>query len=92
MVAVAVTGTLPQLGFIHEDAGISFVLDVADLFRDDITLPVAFSAVREAKTLENIERATRKLAGSTFRKQQVVAKMIDRIKELFDADDDGDHL
>lgn len=92
MVAVAVTGAVPQLGFIHEDAGIAFVLDVADLFRDTVTLPVAFGAVREAKTPDNIERATRKLAGSTFRKHQVVARMIDRIVEMFDADDDGDRL
>jgi CRISPR-associated protein Cas1 len=91
MVAVAVSGALPQLGFIHEDAGISFVLDVSDLFRDTVTLPVAFSAVREAKTVENIERTTRRLAGATFRKQQTVARMIDRVKELFNADDDGDH-
>lgn len=91
MVAVAVTGALPQLGFIHEDAGIAFALDISDLFRDTITLPVAFGAARETRDTQAIERVTRKLAGKTFRRQQVVARMIDRIKELFDADDDGDH-
>jgi CRISP-associated protein Cas1 len=91
MVAVAVSGALPQLGFIHEDAGIAFALDISDLFRDTVTLPIAFGAAREEKRPEVIERATRKLAGATFRKHQVVAKMIGRIKELFDADDDGDH-
>jgi hypothetical protein len=30
-IAVAATATIPQLGFIHEDSGQSFVLDVADL-------------------------------------------------------------
>ena len=46
--AVAVTGVgaLPQLGFIHEDSGIAFVLDIADLYRGEVTLPVAFGAVR----------------------------------------------
>jgi CRISPR-associated protein Cas1 len=91
MVAVAVSGALPQLGFIHEDAGVAFALDVSDLFRDTITLPIAFGAAREARDMEGIERMTRKLAGTTFRKHQVVASMISRIKELFDADDDGDH-
>src|SRR5208337_205145 len=44
--AVAATATIPQLGFIHEDSGQSFVLDVADLVRHDITLPIAFGAAK----------------------------------------------
>jgi CRISPR-associated protein Cas1 len=91
MVAVAVTGALPQLGFIHEDSELSFALDISDLFRAEVLLPIAFAAVREARDLESLERVTRKLAASTFRKHQIVARMIDRIKELFDADDGRDH-
>ncbi len=90
MVAVAVTGTIPQLGFIHEDAGQAFCLDVADLFRDTVTLPVAFGAAKNSDRA-SLERSVRKLAGTTFRRQQIVAKMIDRIKEMFDADDGGSH-
>nr|MCA8837213.1 type I-E CRISPR-associated endonuclease Cas1e [Pseudomonadota bacterium] len=41
-IAVNATATIPQLGFIHEDPGQSFVLDISDLFRDEITLPAAF--------------------------------------------------
>ena len=35
-IAVAATATIPQLGFIHEDAGQSFVLDIADLYRAEV--------------------------------------------------------
>jgi CRISPR-associated protein Cas1 len=88
MVAVAATGALPQLGFIHEDSGQSFCLDIADLYRDSVTLPVAFGAVREVtRKREPLERLVRKLAGRTFREQELIPKMIDRIKELFRADD-----
>jgi CRISPR-associated protein Cas1 len=45
---VTATATIPQLGFIHEDSGQAFALDIADLFRDDITLTIAFSAAKEA--------------------------------------------
>lgn len=85
-VAVAVTGTLPQLGFIHEDSGVAFALDVADLFRDTITVPVAFAAVKEQRKRPDqpLERVTRQLVGRTMRREQVVTRMIDRIKELFD--------
>jgi len=87
-VAVAATATVPQLGFIHEDSGQSFVLDVADLFRDTITLPVAFQAAQTAlkRPEESIERLTRRLAGSTLQREGVIAAMIGRIKSLFDAD------
>jgi CRISP-associated protein Cas1 len=89
MVATAVVGAIPQLGFIHEDSGVSFCLDIADLFRDSITLPVAFGAARDYERNRDgtIERAVRKLAGRTFRKEQVIPAMIDRIKELIT--DDG---
>lgn len=92
-VAVAVAGALPQLGFIHEDSGSSFTLDVADLFRDEITLPVAFGALRERSKRpdEPLERAVRRMAASVFRKRGLVPLMIDRIKELFDAHDGVGH-
>ncbi len=92
MVAVAVTGTVPQLGFIHEDSGNAFALDVADLFREEVTLPIAFGAVRlhqDNPSRDTLERCVRKLAGKTFREKKVVSKMIDRIKELFGDDDGG---
>lgn len=90
-IAVASTGTLPQLGFIHEDSGNAFCLDVADLFRATVTLPAAFGATKAARSElgAGFERTVRRFAGRTIREQQVVPAMIDRIKELFRADDGG---
>jgi CRISPR-associated protein Cas1 len=87
MVAVAVTGAIPQLGFIHEDSGQAFGLDIADLFRDSVTVPVAFAAVRERRRDETMDRAVRRIAGTQFRRKAVVAEMIDKIKDLLDGDD-----
>lgn len=88
-VAVAVVGAIAQLGFIHEDSSNAFTLDVADLWRDTVTLPVAFEAVNAAKKnpAQPLERQVRRLAGQKFRQTGLVAAMIDRIKEMFDADD-----
>lgn len=91
-VAVAVTGTIPQLGFIHEDSGISFALDIADLFRDRITLPIAFEAATKPRRPDDtVERVVRKHAVTVFRRDKVVSLMIEKIKELFGDDDPGDH-
>lgn len=94
--AVAISGTIPQLGFIHEDSGFAFALDVADLFRDSVTVPIAFSAVsdrlRAQEREEPLERTVRRACGRRFRKEKLVVQMLDKIKELFDADDSGrDH-
>ena len=84
-IAVTATATIPQLGFIHEDSGQSFVLDVADLFRDGVTVPCAFKAVAVARKRpgDALERIVRRLTGETLRREGVIAAMIDRIKELF---------
>jgi CRISP-associated protein Cas1 len=89
-IAVAATATIPQLGFIHEDSGQSFVLDVADLMRDAVTIPSAFKAAALAakKPGENIERLTRKLTGERLRRDNVIATMIDQIKTILAATGD----
>lgn len=81
-VAVAATGTIPQLGFIHEDSGQSFILDIADLNRHDVLLDIAFGAVREARNGQPVERLVRRRAALLFRQRAVIPTMIDRIKTL----------
>ncbi len=90
LTAVAATGAIPQLGFIHEDSGRAFALDIADLFRDSVLLPIAFGAARQVLDDKEgpIEKIVRKRAGKTFRQEKIVPQMIDRIKELLDAHDD----
>jgi CRISPR-associated protein Cas1 len=84
-IAVAATATIPQLGFIHEDSGQSFVLDIADLFRDSITIPCAFKAALAAQRrgTDPIERLSRRGVGERLRRDSVIPAMIDRIKALF---------
>ena len=87
--AIAVTSlaALPQLGFIHEESDQAFVLDIADLFRDKVTLPVAFAAAKEAEAgTETIDRIVRRRTAATFRKEKVIPAMIDRIKDLLKAE------
>ena len=86
MIAVTVTGAIPSLGFIHEDAHSAFCLDIVDLYRDTITLPLAFQAVNEYNKNQEltIDRTVRQLANKLFRKEKLVNSMIDKIKGLFD--------
>ncbi|TCJ19790.1 type I-E CRISPR-associated endonuclease Cas1 [Parasulfuritortus cantonensis] len=87
-IAVAAVGALPPLGFIHEDSSNAFTLDVADLYRAEVTIPLAFRIARRVlddKRL-NLERTLRREAAMEFRRYKLIPKMIDRVKELL-----GDH-
>lgn len=92
-IAVAVTGTIPQLGFIHESSGRAFALDIADLFRSTVSLPIAFQAAKQISQGQgnDIEAQARKLAGKTFQKKNVIPKMIDQIKTLLESNDDSNN-
>lgn len=92
-IAVAVTGTIPQLGFIHESSGRAFALDIADLFRSTIILPIAFQAAKQIKCGkgQDIESQTRMLAGRTFKEKGVIPMMITKIKELLEENDGNGH-
>lgn len=90
-VAVAAVGALPPLGFIHEDSSNAFTLDIADLYRGEVTIPLAFRVARMALDSKglNLERTLRKEAAMEFRHGKLIPKMIDRIKELLGVHDPG---
>ena len=85
-IAVASTGAIPQLGFIHEDPGQSFVLDIADLYRNKITIPFAFRAAKQVEERPDlsIERTTRRMVGRALADQKVIPAMIERINKLLE--------
>lgn len=88
-IAVAAVGALPPLGFIHEGSSNAFTLDIADLWRVDLTLPLAFGAVKALRdgATGSLERELRRRAAGTFRREKIIPRMIERIRELLHVDD-----
>jgi CRISPR-associated protein Cas1 len=86
-IACMAVAAIPQLGFIHEDSSQAFVLDIADLFRDGVTLRIAFGAVKElgGGSQKTLEQLVRRHANAVFAKEQIIPSMIDRIKTLLEA-------
>jgi CRISPR-associated protein Cas1 len=90
-IAVYALAALPPLGFIHEDSGQAFVLDIADLFRDTMTLPIAFAAVKQASQSDDtIDRLVRREAARVMNRHQLIGSMIDRIKQVLRMDEAAD--
>ena len=92
-IAVAAVGALPPLGFIHENSSNAFVLDIADLWRADLTVPMAFSVAKRVmgNISLNLEREIRFEAAARFRRLRLIPSMIDRIKELLHGHEPDGH-
>lgn len=90
-IAVASVGALPPLGFIHEGSSNAFTLDIADLYRAEITLPLAFSCVSPKNNVPSgmLERHIRYEAARWFKKYKLIPRMIEKIKELLYVTDSG---
>lgn len=90
-IAVSATATIPQLGFVHEDPGQSFVLDISDLYRTSLTIPTAFRCAKNATadSTANLERMTRQTIGKELAKQKTIPDMIEKIKSLFGESKEG---
>ncbi|PDQ35152.1 MAG: subtype I-E CRISPR-associated endonuclease Cas1 [Candidatus Lumbricidophila eiseniae] len=54
--AIVGVGASPALGFVHTGSANSFVLDIADLYKTEITVPIAFDLAAQGLTAERDAR------------------------------------
>lgn len=54
--AIVGLGASPALGFVHTGSAISFVLDIADLYKAEFTIPLAFELAAQQLTSERDAR------------------------------------
>ncbi|MGK4584406.1 type I-E CRISPR-associated endonuclease Cas1e [Kitasatospora sp. HPMI-4] len=77
---VAALGCSPALGFVHSGHELSFVLDVADLYKTDVAIPAAFDAASEGD--EDIAARTRRALRDRIRETRLLDRCVDDIKRL----------
>lgn len=94
--AIIGIGANPALGFVHTGSAISFVLDIADLYKADYTIPLAFDLAAAGTTDErDIRTAFRDRVADGHLMGRIVADLKDLLldDEQADADDqDALHL
>lgn len=76
--AIVSAGFSPALGFIHTGKMLSFVYDIADLYKTEITIPAAFRAVAEAEG--GLERRVRILCRDLFVSTRLLERIIPDIQ------------
>ncbi|GAA1943287.1 type I-E CRISPR-associated endonuclease Cas1e [Kitasatospora viridis] len=77
---VAALGCSPALGFVHSGHELSFVLDVADLYKTDVGIPAAFDAAADGD--EDIAARTRRALRDRNRETRLLDRCVDDIKRL----------
>lgn len=81
--AVLAAGYAPAVGFIHTGKPLSFVYDVADIYKFETVVPVAFRLA--ASNPANPERAVRLACRDVFRQTRLLDRIIPDIEELLAA-------
>ena len=78
-------GCSPGLGFVHTGHERSFVYDIADLYKAELSIPVAFETV--AACPEDVGSATRKNMRDALYDLSIMKRMVADITGLLSSDD-----
>ncbi|MDA8087879.1 MAG: type I-E CRISPR-associated endonuclease Cas1e, partial [Nitrospiraceae bacterium] len=76
--AIVSAGFSPALGFVHTGKMLSFVYDVADIYKAEVTIPVAFRAAAEGQ--DGLERRVRLTCRDGFVSTRLLERIIPDIQ------------
>lgn len=78
--AIVAGGYSPGLGFVHTGRMLSFVYDIADLYKTEITIPTAFETIAEGET--KIDARVREKCRKYFVESKLLERILKDIDEL----------
>jgi CRISP-associated protein Cas1 len=79
--AIVATGFSPGLGFVHVGKQLSFVYDIADLYKLEVTVPAAFRAAGE-KGPGAIETRVRKTCRDLFHSTRLLERIVPDLQRV----------
>lgn len=83
---IAALGFIPALGVVHTGTDRSFVYDVADLYKAEISIPAAFDAVAAQQGNPSVE--VRRRIRDKVVSHRLMPRMVRDLKALFDVPDE----
>lgn len=86
--AILALGLSPALGFIHTGKMLSFVFDVADLYKTRITIPIAFQET--ARGVEKLESRVRQACRDFFAQNLFLKNIVQDLLQLLELDRGGE--
>lgn len=79
--AIVSSGFSPSLGFIHTGKMLSFVYDVADLYKTEVLVPAAFKTVAESAA--GVEDRIRRKLRDCILEDRLLERMVEDLLDLF---------
>jgi CRISP-associated protein Cas1 len=79
-------GYSSALGFVHTGKMLSFVYDIADLYKTELTVPASFKTVSQKP--DNLERAVRMECRKVFHDFRLMERLLPDIAEVLGVSDD----
>ncbi|WP_270303991.1 type I-E CRISPR-associated endonuclease Cas1e [Baileyella intestinalis] len=86
--AVSALGMASGLGFVHTGHDLSFVYDIADLYKAEITIPIAFKIASEYEPGDDVGRKARQSVRDAFSDGKTFARIVGDIQTLIGVQDD----
>ncbi|MCF2706059.1 type I-E CRISPR-associated endonuclease Cas1 [Arcanobacterium haemolyticum] len=82
---IVALGCSPGLGFVHTGHERSFVYDIADLYKADVTIPIAFDVIAEG--MQDITSTTRRRVRDKIFELKIIERTVRDIYSLFEIND-----
>jgi CRISPR-associated protein Cas1 len=79
--ALVSTGFSPAVGFIHTGKALSFVYDIADLYKMDVTVPAAFQFIGSGRKDEP-DRRMRLACRDRFRETKLLERILPDVQRV----------
>ncbi|MCL2865060.1 MAG: type I-E CRISPR-associated endonuclease Cas1e [Lachnospiraceae bacterium] len=79
---IVAIGCSPGLGFIHSGHERSFVYDIADLYKAEVTIPVAFEVASQYSDEDDIGRITRRAVRDAISDGKIFSRAAKDIRNL----------
>lgn len=86
--AVSALGMASGLGFVHTGHDLSFVYDIADLYKAEITIPIAFRIASEYEPGDDVGRIARQNVRDAFSDGKIFARIVRDIQLLIGVRED----
>lgn len=84
---IVAMGASAGLGFVHTGHDLAFVYDFADLYKAEVSIPVAFEITAKYENDPDIASRTRLAMRDAFRDGKLLVRMVADLKDLLNVTD-----
>lgn len=84
---IVALGASPGLGFVHTGHDLSFVYDVADLYKAETTIPIAFEIAANCQPGDDIGKITRLKVRDSFVDGKLMIQIVKDLQNLLDIEE-----